>query len=48
MLEILDMSEKGRLSNFMKGLQTWAQMELRKQNVQTPADAIATADKLLD
>lgn len=47
MLEILDMDED-RLYHFMKGLQTWEQAELQRQNVQTPTDAIATTENLLD
>lgn len=48
MLEIKDMSEEDRLYHFLKGLQPWAQSELRRQNVQHLAAAIAAADKLLD
>jgi hypothetical protein len=48
MLEIKDMSDEDRIFHFMNGLQTWAQSELRHQNVQTLATTITTADKLLD
>jgi hypothetical protein len=42
------MSEEDRLFNFMSGLQTWAQAELRRQNVKDLSFAIATADNLVD
>jgi len=42
------MSEEDRLFNFMSGLQTWAQAELRQQNVKDMSFTIATADSLID
>jgi hypothetical protein len=42
------MSEEDRLFNFMSGLQTWAQAELRRQNVKDLSSAIAAADSLID
>jgi hypothetical protein len=47
-LDIENMSEEDRLFNFMSGLQTWAQAELRRQNVKDLSFAIATADNLVD
>jgi len=48
MLEIKDMSEEDRLYHFMKGLQGWAQADLRRQGVKTLAEAISAAEKLHD
>jgi hypothetical protein len=47
-LDIENMSEEDRLFNFMSGLQTWAQAELRRQNVKDLSSAIAAADSLVD
>jgi len=47
-LDIENMSEKDRLFNFMSGLQTWAQAELRRQNIKDLSSAIAVADSLVD
>jgi hypothetical protein len=47
-LDIENMSEEDRLFNFMFGLQTWAQAELRRQNVKDLSPAIAAADSLVD
>jgi hypothetical protein len=47
-LDIENMSEEDRLFNFMSGLQTWAQAELRQQNVKDMSFTIATADSLID
>jgi len=47
-LDIENMSEEDRLFNFMSGLQTWAQAELRQQNVKDLSFTIATADSLID
>ena len=47
-LEIKDMSDEDGLYHFMKGLQNWAQANLRRQGVKTLAEAIADVDKLLD
>jgi len=47
-LDIETMSEEDRLFNFMSGLQTWAQAELRRQNVKDLSSAIAAADSLID
>lgn len=48
MLDIKNMSEEDKLFNFMSGLQTWAQAELRRQNVRDLPTAIAAADGLVD
>ena len=48
MLDISNMSEEDKLHNFLYGLQSWAQMELRRQNVKDLPSAIATADALGD
>ena len=42
------MSEEDKLFNFMSGLQPWAQMELRRQNVKDLPSAFAAADGLVD
>lgn len=42
------MLEEDRLYPFLKGLQPWAQSELRRQNVQNLVVVIMAADKLLD
>ena len=47
-LDIENMSEEDRLFNFMSGLQTWAQAELRRQNVKDLSSAIAAVDSLVD
>lgn len=48
MLDIKDMSEADKLYNFMSGLQTWAQLELRRQGVKELSTAMAAADGLVD
>jgi len=47
-LDIENMSEEDRLFNFMSGLQTWAQVELRRQNIKDLSSDIAAADSLVD
>ncbi|KAL3649521.1 hypothetical protein CASFOL_005924 [Castilleja foliolosa] len=48
MLDIRDMSEEDKIFNFMAGLQSWAQAELRRQGVKDLPSAIAAADRLVD
>ncbi|KAG6480490.1 hypothetical protein ZIOFF_063990 [Zingiber officinale] len=48
MLDIQNMSEEDKLYNFLYGLQPWAQVELRRQNVRDLPSAIAAADALVD
>ena len=48
LLDIRDMSDEDKLFNFMSGLQSWAQTELRRQNVQNLSQAITAADRLVD
>ena len=48
MLDISNMSEEDKLFNFMSGLQTWAQAELRRQGVKDIPSAMATAEGLVD
>ncbi|KAK4382005.1 hypothetical protein Sango_2915600 [Sesamum angolense] len=48
MLDVRDMPEEDKLFNFLSGLQTWAQTELRRQGVKDLPSAIATADRLVD
>ncbi|KAL0336517.1 UNVERIFIED_CONTAM: hypothetical protein Sradi_4863600 [Sesamum radiatum] len=48
MLDIRDMSEEDKLFNFLSGLKTWAQTELRAQGVKDLPSAIAAADRLVD
>ncbi|KAK4391962.1 Transposon Ty3-G Gag-Pol polyprotein [Sesamum angolense] len=48
MLDVRDMSEEDKLFNFLSGLQTWAQTELRRQGVKDLPSAIAAADRLVD
>ena len=48
MLDIRDMSEEDRLFNFIAGLQTWAQVELRRQGVKDLPTAVAVAEGLVD
>jgi len=48
MLDIRNMSEEDKLFNFMKGLQGWAQTELRRQGVKDLSAAMMAADALLD
>ncbi|KAG6522526.1 hypothetical protein ZIOFF_019666 [Zingiber officinale] len=48
MLDIQNMSEEDKLDNFLYGLQPWAQVELRRQNVRDLPSAIAAADALVD
>ncbi|KAK4403117.1 hypothetical protein Sango_1052400 [Sesamum angolense] len=47
-LDIRDMSEEDKLFNFLSGLKTWAQTELRPQGVKDLPSAIAAADRLVD
>jgi hypothetical protein len=42
------MFEEDRLFNFMYGLQTWAQAELRRQNIKDLSFIIAAANSLVD
>ncbi|KAL0320234.1 UNVERIFIED_CONTAM: hypothetical protein Sradi_5284900 [Sesamum radiatum] len=42
------MSEEDKLFNFLSGLQTWAQMELRRQGVKDLPSTIVAADRLVD
>ncbi|XP_070029781.1 uncharacterized protein [Nicotiana sylvestris] len=48
MLDMSNMSEEDKLHNFLYGLQSWAQMELQRQNVKDLLSAIAVADMLGD
>ena len=48
MLDVTDMSETDKLYTFLKGLQPWAQLELRRQGVRDLPSALAAADALLD
>ena len=48
MLDIRNMTEEDKLFNFMSGLQSWAQMELRRQGVRDLPSAVAAADGLVD
>ncbi|OIT36018.1 hypothetical protein A4A49_46729 [Nicotiana attenuata] len=48
MLSISNISEEDKLHNFMSGLQQWAQLELRRQNIQNLATVVAAADTLGD
>ena len=48
MLEIKDTSNEGHLYHFMKGIQNWVQADLCHQGVNTIAEAIAVANKLLE
>lgn len=48
MLDIKNMSEEDKLFNFMSGLQSWAQMELRRQGVKDLPSAMDAADSLVD
>ncbi|XP_027156075.1 uncharacterized protein LOC113756717 [Coffea eugenioides] len=48
MLGVKEMSEEDRLYTFIRGLQPWAQRELRRQNVQTVSQALVAAEKLID
>ncbi|KAK4380945.1 hypothetical protein Sango_3015400 [Sesamum angolense] len=48
MLDVRDMSEEDKLFNFLSGLQTWAQTELRRQGVKDLPSVIAAADRLVD
>ncbi|KAK4403121.1 hypothetical protein Sango_1052800 [Sesamum angolense] len=48
MLDVRDMFEENKLFNFLSGLQTWAQTELRRQGVKDLPSAIAAADRLVD
>ncbi|KAL0307083.1 UNVERIFIED_CONTAM: hypothetical protein Sradi_6125600 [Sesamum radiatum] len=48
MLDTHDMSKEDKLFNFLSGLQTWAQTELRRQGVKDLSSAIVAADQLVD
>ena len=48
MLDIQNMSEEDKLFNFIFGLQRWAQLEIRRHNVQDLPNAIAVAESLVD
>ncbi|KAG6472970.1 hypothetical protein ZIOFF_070450 [Zingiber officinale] len=48
MLDIQNMFEEDQLYNFLYGLQTWAQVELHRQNVKDLPCAIVAADALVD
>ncbi|XP_070045739.1 uncharacterized protein [Nicotiana tomentosiformis] len=48
MLNVSNMAEEDKLHFFMSGLKGWAQLELRRQNVQSLSTAIAAADALAD
>ncbi|KAL5825619.1 hypothetical protein ACOSQ3_021682 [Xanthoceras sorbifolium] len=48
MLDIQNMSEEDKLFNFMSGLQTWVQAELRRQGVKDIPLAMAAAEGLVD
>ncbi|KAK4381133.1 hypothetical protein Sango_2996800 [Sesamum angolense] len=48
MLDVRDMSEEDKLFNFLSGLQTWAQTELRRQGVKDLPSVITVADRLVD
>ncbi|KAL0302392.1 UNVERIFIED_CONTAM: hypothetical protein Sangu_3102600 [Sesamum angustifolium] len=47
MLDIRDMSKEDKLFNFLSGLQTWAQTELRHQGVKDLLSTIVAADWLV-
>ncbi|OIT08834.1 hypothetical protein A4A49_55600 [Nicotiana attenuata] len=48
MLNVSNMVEEDKLHYFMSGLKGWAQLELRRQNVQSLSTTIAAADALAD
>lgn len=48
LLDIKDMSEEDKLFNFVAGLQSWAQIELRRRGVRDLPSAIVAADSLVD
>ena len=48
MLDIKNMSEEDKLFNFVSGLQTWAQTELRRHGVKDLHAAMVAADCLVD
>lgn len=48
MLGVDNMVEEDKLFNFMNGLSSWVQAELRQQDVQDLNGAIAAAEKLMD
>ncbi|KAL5835879.1 hypothetical protein ACOSQ3_015431 [Xanthoceras sorbifolium] len=48
MLEVPNMSDDELLFNFMDNLQPWAEVELRRRNVQNLVEAIAIAESLID
>ena len=48
LLDIRGMSEKYKLYNFLSSLKPWAQVKLRRQQVNDLPSAIATADALVD
>lgn len=47
-IDIRNMFEEDKLFNFMIGLQSWAQMELRRLAVKDLPSAMVAADSLLD
>ena len=47
-LDIQNMSEEDKLFNFIFGLQRWAQLEIRRHNVQDLPNAIVVAESLVD
>lgn len=47
-MEVPKLTDSKKLYLFMHNLQPWAQIELRRQNVQTLSQAIAAVDRLLD
>ena len=48
MLDIKNMSEEDKLFNFLSGLQSWAQTELRRRAVQDIPFALTTVEGLVD
>ncbi|KAL5756933.1 hypothetical protein ACOSQ2_021679 [Xanthoceras sorbifolium] len=48
MLDIQNMPEEDKLFNFMSGLQTWIQAELRRQGVKDIPLAMVAAEGLVD
>ncbi|OIT28808.1 hypothetical protein A4A49_61715 [Nicotiana attenuata] len=48
MLNVSDMAEEDKLHYFMSGLKGWAQLELRRQNVQSLSTAIVAAVAFAD
>ncbi|KAG8374924.1 hypothetical protein BUALT_Bualt10G0046200 [Buddleja alternifolia] len=48
MMDIHEMAEEDKLFNFMSGLQSWAQAELRRQGVKDLSSTYAATDRLVD